>query len=223
MFIRLFSRLALAMAAFSLCVPAIAANNYVVKDGNGATITKCSQQQGDSSQADCAALLAGDLHIGEVGNNVNALTATPTVTASAAYAAGNSVGGLITFAGATRVGGSVGASGTSGSIQSLIMSSKSSQGALSDVIIFNASPTSSTCTDKTAFSLAAADIGKIVGVVHMTDWVSMGTASMGQAQNQAMPYALSSSTTLYACVVTRGTPTFTSTSDIAIALNVFRN
>lgn len=54
MFIRLFSRFALAMAAFSLCMPAIASNNYAVKDGNNNPITKCSRQQSDSSQADCS-------------------------------------------------------------------------------------------------------------------------------------------------------------------------
>lgn len=219
-------KLLIASLLVSSCLapmPAIAADNITAKDGNNSAFTLCTKDQGAGVQAPCHYLVPSENHAGEFGNNINALTATPTVTASSAYAAGNAVGGLVTFTGATRVSDTAGKGGTSGSVQSLIVSSKSSQGALSDVVIFNANPTGSTCTDKTAFSLAAADIGKVVGVVHMSDWVSMGTASMGQAQNQAMPYVLSSSTTLYACFVTRGTPTFTSTSDLAFALNVFRN
>lgn len=56
-------RAALVLAAVSLCAPLSAANNYVVKDGTAATITKCSIQQSDSSQADCAEMLNGKVVI----------------------------------------------------------------------------------------------------------------------------------------------------------------
>lgn len=164
-----------------------------------------------------AATAAGENHIGEVGGNALTIANAQTVTASSAYASGNAVGGLVTLSNAARV------TSGSGLVQSVIIDTKSAQTTSTDVVIFNANPSGSTCTDKTAFSVAAADFDKIVGVAHVTDWTSLGTPSVGQAQNLAMPFALSSGTTLYACVVTRGTPTYAATTDLSLALRVLRN
>jgi hypothetical protein len=79
------------------------------------------------------------------------------------------------------------------------------------------------CTDKTAFSLAAADFDKVVGVAHINDWTSGGTPSIGQSQNLALPVVLASGTAMYACAVTRGTPTYTSTSDVELAYRLYQN
>lgn len=166
---------------------------------------------------------ATENHIGEVGNNLTVLTATPLTTSGLVYTGGNAVGSLMTLTGASRLSGSAGASGTSGSIQSVLIGSKSSQGAMADIIFFNANPTATTCSDRNPFALGAADIGKYIGTAHVTDWSSYGTPSTGQAHNLAMPYSLSSSTTIYACMVIRSGPTYTSTSDLAIAVNVYRN
>ncbi len=166
---------------------------------------------------------AGEAHVGEVGANQFTITVAQTVTASSAYASGNAVGGLLTFANAARVSGSAGAPGTSGMVQSVLENTKSAQTSASDLVVFSANPSGSTCTDKTAFSVAAADFDKIVGIVHITDWTSLGTPSAGQAQNQAMPYALSSATSLYGCLVTRGTPTFSATTDVSLTVRVVRN
>lgn len=170
-----------------------------------------------------APLPPGENHGQEVGGNQTTIAVAQTVTASSAYASGNAVGGLMTLAGAARISGALGGPGTSGMMQSILVASKSLQTAQIDVVLFNANPTASTCTDKTAFVLAAADFDKVIGAAHVADWTAGSTGSFGQAQNMAMPYALASATTIYACAITRGTPTFASTSDISLIFRPIRN
>lgn len=138
------------------------------------------------------------------------VAAQPTVTAGA-YATGNDVGGKITLAGA------VNAVPASGLLQKVAVKFKSAQTAPFDVVIFDADPTSTTITDKTAFSVAVADFQKVQGVVHVTDCTTLGTVSYCIASGLALPLKPSTGTTLYAAIVTRGTPTFASTSDVSIA------
>lgn len=165
----------------------------------------------------------GEAHIGETGGNQTLAVIGQVVTAASAYAAGQAVGGLMTISNAARVNAGLGAGGTSGMIQSVLISAKSAQSSQIDVLIFRANPTASTCTDKTAVAIAAADFDKLIGVAKVTDWTPLGTPSLGQSQNLAIPYALASGTALYACAVTRATPTFASASDIAISFNALRN
>lgn len=178
---------------------------------------------GTGTFADQATLQAGENHAAEVGGNEILVQVAQTVTASSAYASGNAIGGLMTIANAARVSGSSGTSGTSGLLQSVMMNIKSAQTTPVDIFIFNANPTGTTCTDKSAIAIAAADFDKVLGVVHMTDFTSGGTPSDGQAQNLAMPYALTSATTLYACAVTRSTPTYAATSDVSFGFRFLRN
>lgn len=167
-----------------------------------------------------ASLLAGPAlayPIQTVGSQITTQTAVQTVTASSAYASGNAVGGLMTLASATA------SNGSGGLLQSVIQYTKSAQTASIDVFVFKANPSSSTCTDKTAFSLAAADFDKVIGVAHISDWTSAGTPSVGQSQSLAIPFSLASGTALYACAVTRGTPTYASTSDSEFAFQILQN
>jgi hypothetical protein len=162
------------------------------------------------------ALGAGSNTIGSLIGNNSTLTVAQTVTAASAYATGNAVGGLITLTSINR------ASGASILVQSVLVTSKSAQTNPMDILLFNASPTGSTCTDKTAVSIVAADAGKLVGVAHVTDWTSGGTASVGQMQQPPIGIAVPA-TTLYACLVTRSTPTWTSTSDVSVVVSSILN
>lgn len=155
---------------------------------------------------------------GGLGGILTTVTVAQTVTASSAYTSGNAVGGLMTLSGAFRS-----ASG-SGLIQSVIVNTKSAQTTAIDVVLFNANPSASTCTDKTAFAVAAADFNKIVGVAHVTDWTSDGTPSTGQAQNLAIPIAVGAGvTSFYACAVTRSTPTYAATTDVSVLFGIPQN
>jgi hypothetical protein len=104
----------------------------------------------------------------------------------------------------------------------VLVTSKSAQTNPMDLLLFNASPTGSTCTDKTAVSIVAADAGKLVGVAHVTDWTNSGIASVGQMNQPPLGISVPS-TALYACLVTRGTPTWTSTSDVSVVVSSILN
>lgn len=168
-------------------------------------------------------LVAGEAHVGEVGGNLLPITNDLT-TSNATIATGQSIGGLQTLTSAVRVSGSLGASGTSGLIQSVLVSFKDAVAGTSiDIYFFNANPTGSTCTNTSAFALADADRDKVIGVVHMTDFTASNTAVVGQSQNQAMPFGVASATSIYACVVARASFIITSTANASLITRILRN
>lgn len=180
--------------------------------------------------ANVLAITAGETHIGEVGSNQIKVDVAPTVTASA-YSTGNAIGGLLTVANAVRVSNSAGASGTGGILTGLQLNMKSAQTVQVDVFLFDANPTGSTCTDKTAFNLVAADFNKVVGILTIpgtaangAGWFAAATGgSVGIPTYFPVSFDLASSTTLYACAVARGAFTPASTTDASFKFNVLRS
>jgi hypothetical protein len=138
---------------------------------------------------------------------------TPTVTAGA-YATGEVVGSKLTFADATLSGKTI--------LQAVGINCKSAQTAAFDLILFNDDPSASTFTDNEVIAVHASDQSKVCGVVHITDWTNLGTPSYAQAKNEAYPISLTG-TALYGVLVTRGTPTLASTSDITVTVRLLRN
>lgn len=174
---------------------------------------------------------AGENHIGEIGSNQIKVQVAQTVTAGA-YAAGNALGGLMTIANAARVSGSLGAAGTGGILTGMQLNSKTIQtGVQVDVFIFDANPTGSTCTDKTAFVIAAADFDKVVGIQTIPSTAAGGAGWFGATTTGAVgiptyfpvTYDLSSSTSIYACAVVRAAITPAATTDISFKYNILRN
>lgn len=147
------------------------------------------------------------------GGTPSVVTNALTVTASSAYTAGDSLGGLQTLS-------SVGSHG--GYLHTVSIFSASGDTAEADAFVFNANPSASTCTDKTAFALAAADAGKLLpgSPIAITSSFAAGTPTVRVAQNLAIPFA---ATTLYVCYVTRGTPTFSATTDTSVQLGFVLN
>lgn len=141
-------------------------------------------------------------------------TATPTVSTSA-YATGDCVGGLMTFSTAFSE------SGGTGLLQRVTIMCKSAQTAQLDMILFSDNPSSSTLTDNAAIAIAAADFDKVAGVVHITDWTNLGTPSVGFAYGLALPIK-GTGTSMYGVLVSRGTPTLASTSDIKVQIQVIQ-
>lgn len=178
-----------------------------------------------------AATPAGEFHIGEIGSNQIKVQVAQTVTASA-YSTGNALGGLMTIANAARVSGSAGAAGTGGILTGLQLNSKTIQtGVQVDVFIFDANPTGSTCTDKTAFVIAAADFDKVVGILTIPSTAANGAGWFGATTTGAVgipiyypvTYDLASSTSIYACAVVRAAITPAATTDISFKYNIMRN
>src|SRR5919108_1061175 len=91
------------------------------------------------------------------GPGILRASATPTVTASSAYASGNAVGALLTFAGMARV------AGQGGVLQTVLLRDKAGQNVPYDLLLFDAAP--STPTDKQALALSDVDLAKCIGVV----------------------------------------------------------
>jgi hypothetical protein len=190
--------------------------------GTPSSISTVKIDQTTSGTTNAVYPLATENHLGEVGNNEIALTSAITSTV-VTYTTGQSIGGLLTIANAARVSGAAGTAGTSGLIQKAVLGSSVTNTVQVDVIYFNASPTGSTCTNASAYSLAAADRSKVIGFTHITDWIASAAAYSGQAQNLALPYALTSATSIFACVVARGSIVGASTSDFTLDTGVIRN
>ena len=96
------------------------------------------------------------------------VTVPLTVTASSAYVANNSVGGLIKFNGITGPQ-------QSGVVQSLTVQCQSSQTTGYKLYLFNDLPSSTTISDKATPSLSALDLPKLVTVV------TLGSSEIGRA------------------------------------------
>ena len=128
-----------------------------------------------------------------------------------------------TITNAARVSGTAGNPGTGGFIQSVVLNFKDAIGTIPmDVYFYNANPTNSTCTDNTTFVNSYTDVG-IVGIAHVTDWTAGNTAATGQINNLAIPYAISSGTSLFACIVTRASAAITNTTNANITVGLARN
>lgn len=167
---------------------------------------------------------ASENHIGEVGGNILPITNAMT-TSNATVTTGQSIGGIQTLANAVRVSGSLGASGTSGIIQSVVLTFVDAVGSGPlDVYFYNATVTTgSNCANATTFVLQTADRANVLGVAHVTDFTSSNTAVVAQAGNLAIPFGLASNTSLFACVVARASFAITGTTNASIKVNVLRN
>lgn len=144
-----------------------------------------------------------------------ALTAAPTVTASA-YAAGNCVGGLVTLANATAT------AGYSAVLRRVGVTFLALNQPSLDVILFNANPTGTTFTDKSAIAVVAADLTKICGIFNISDYTLAAAATMSAGQAVvALPFVLAA-TTLYAAFVARTAFTPTGTADFGVQFLIQR-
>lgn len=136
----------------------------------------------------------------------------------ALYAAGNVMGGLLTFPNALRP------ATLSGTLMSLKMRDKVSARSDTRVLyLFSANPTSSTFTDKAAPSIHVNDLDKLIGRYEFDAPKSeLGTMSFyGKSGIGAVISA--PATTLYGVLVTLGAPSPGSTSDIALSLGMARD
>lgn len=140
---------------------------------------------------------------------------TPTVQ-NAAYSAGNAIGGkqsLSVFR----------SSGSSGVLNNISVWSKGGSTVAMTLYIFNADPSSSTCTDKSAFVLNAADVAKLVAMTPpvLTPGV-IGSGTTATAASQQLPVNVvngDSTQNLYVCAVMNATVTPASTTDLVFKLS----
>lgn len=146
----------------------------------------------------------------QVGGYDKFVTSTPTVQ-NAAYSAANAIGGLQSISYFRGNGGT-------GILNNISMWSKGGSTTPITLYLFQSNPTGTTCTDKVAFSLGAADISKIVagGPIVLQPIAVVGTT----ATNASIQLPISvqnneSTSTIYGCAVVGGSGfTPASTSDL---------
>lgn len=162
-------------------------------------------------------LPAGENHIGQIGGNTFSLAVTQTTNASA-YEAGDAVGGKITITNAMRI------SGGTGILQSIDLIDKANQKAAMELLIFNSDPTAATITDDTAF-VYSTDISKQIARIPIaaSDYVTLNSIATVSLGGLSRIVKASGSANLFAALVTTGTPTYTSTSDIIITFGILQD
>ncbi len=134
---------------------------------------------------------------------------TPTIVAEA-YDANDMVGDEMAFAIQSH----------SGVVQSLVVTDLAEQDAVLEVHLFRKSVTPAANNAAVAFTDAEGKASAIdVIEVAAGDYIDAGEYSIAKVENLGVIYE-NDSGTLYGYVVTRGTPTYTSTSDLTFKLGV---
>ena len=162
-----------------------------------------------------AALPAGTNAIGATTSVVNAPTQSSVVPGTSAYATGYALGA----SGANAVQSFT--VPTSGVLQNFGMGlSSGTYAGTVDLILFKSAPSS--YTDGASVTLSAADMAKILQVVHLTDNTSLGGAlTFLQALSQSITYNFGA-TTLYILPIIRAANTFSASSAVTIAFEVIQ-
>ncbi len=131
-----------------------------------------------------------------------------------AYAAGDCVGGLLTLTNALDP------AFKTGSTLNAIISDLDRQAADFDVVVFDANPSATTFTNNVALDIADADLAKIAAVIQVTTTVNFvdNEVVFSTASPNKPIKVTNSDGTLWAAIVVRTTPTFTTTSALNLKL-----
>lgn len=172
--------------------------------GGGGVVTNA----GTFAVQNTAATPAGTNVIGTVGGTDDRLSATPTIQ-NAAYASGNNIGGLVSLTLPRTASGILNA-----------VAVKFVGGATTAITayFFDANPTGSTFTDKSTFTLATADLDKLILPPQVLTPAVQGigsTITFAEAANLARMFK--STATIYCAFVSGGTFTPASTTDLHVS------
>ena len=166
-----------------------------------------------------SSITAGETHIGEVGGSTDQISPTVTVD-TAAYSAGDVIGGKLTLTNAMRV------SGGTGLLQSLLLIDASgTQKPALEILIFNSDPTASTLTDQATISVHADDVSKVIRKIDISasDWTLIGSKYYADLSPGSRVLKASGSRNLYAAIVAVGTPTFAAATNLSIRFGILRD
>lgn len=140
------------------------------------------------------------------------ISQTPTISAGAIYAAKDAIGGLLTFANAARW------SGGSGRIEAITLVDKDQERADIDLILFDTTITAP--TDNAPFDPTDTELLTCVG------WIPIGAGMYSDFNDNSVAIVypglqyLLTGTSLFGVLVSRGTPTYTATTDLVIGLTL---
>ncbi len=171
----------------------------------------------DGILTNTSALVAGiTVAGGNVGGYTTVIKSASVVTA-AAYSAGNAVGAKRTLSNAVRTPGT-------GILESIVLLDRANQKAAMTLFIFDADPTAATITDKTAFVFSTDDL-KVIAQVNIGagDYVTTNGKAIAVVSGLNIALKAASGTTLYAALVTTGTPTFAATTDVQLSFGILQD
>lgn len=137
----------------------------------------------------------------------------PVVTAGA-YAAQDAVGGMLTF--------SVEAEPNTGLyIDGGVLTDLAKQDVQLDLVLFNQEFTPT--ADNAAFDIGDADLPSVVGVVSFVSYTDSADSSFCAVRGLSIPVVIENqSGALYGQLVTRGAPTYATTTDVTVRLTFLR-
>ena len=146
----------------------------------------------------------------------------PCYTSTIAYGAGDLVGTKITFSDVIT------ADQGGGSIKSLVLTDKSKQNSKLDLLLFDEEFSTGTGTkwatgDNGALVVADSDAVNCIGIVNLAtgDYSVLSANSIANTEVD-IPFYLSGRH-MFGLLVARGTPTYTSTVDLQLALGIERD
>ena len=129
------------------------------------------------------------------------------VSTTPAYTAGDALGAKSSFTSLPE----------HGVIMSVAVIDRDKESANLDIVLFDTDIGGT--TDNAAFSPSDAELQTCLGAILVDTWKAFDTNSFGIVDNVGLPYWAPSGTIFFQCVE-RGTPTFTATDDIRIALGI---
>lgn len=145
---------------------------------------------------------------------MNLIKVTPTITAGA-YSANDAVGGKLQFKGVPA---------EHGLLHSITLIDKANQKAAMVLVLYDDDFTAD--TDNAAYSVESGDIDNIVGVVEIAaaDYITVGSIAIATVRGLSLPIKNNKNEgTTYAQLMTTGTPTYASTTDLIIKLGILRD
>jgi hypothetical protein len=146
------------------------------------------------------------------------IVVTPASSAGAIYAAGDALGGLLTFPYAVAFNGG------SGSIVKVVIVDDAQQLAPIDIVFFN--QTFTVTADNAPFTPTDADMQNCIGYIDMlaadyANFVNNSVACKTTETRLPFPFRVADSgTSLYAQMVVRATPTYVAVDDLTIKLTI---
>lgn len=158
-------------------------------------------------------------------NITKTVSVTPTITASSAYSAGLQLGGIMTLADVVRQDSGTGVS--SCELHSVTILDGAKQDAAIDIWFFNQSPTV-TSVDHGAFAMTKSNLqSQAIGAISIgTTYsdaaaVSQSTDGVNLGKIFTIANTAASPTNVYAIAICRGTPTYTTTSDLKFLFSFY--
>lgn len=175
--------------------------------------TRASGAGTDGDFSSCGLDGQGNLYVVAAEKRAQ-LSSSPTVS-TGGYVAGDVVGGKLSITSAARF------SGGSLVVENVVLADKAAALTDVDLWLFGADPASSTFTDDAAFTIADADLAKVVGVLNVSlAYAAVNNGVLQYTPPAGLPVVLASGTTLYGVLVTRAAATLASTSDVTVILTV---